>query len=136
VLETASAYLCLAQRLSEAPGSYKGAWNFGPMIPEITTVGELASRFYRSLGQGEWKDASTLHESDPPEARVLKLCVDKARSDLEWQPVYGVDRAIERTASWYRDVMFGGVSALEACTKDIEDYTGAALKKDAWWCTE
>ena len=48
---------------------------------------------------GEWEDAPNpraVHE-----AGLLQLCTDKARSLIQWSPVWQFEEAVARTAGWY-----------------------------------
>jgi CDP-glucose 4,6-dehydratase len=97
-----------------------GSWNFGPMPGDEVTVGELAARFASAWGQGSCIQVSATG-NDPPEADVLRLCIDKAIWDLGWQPQWNVHEAVERTVRWFQDYRSADNMQPE-CLRDIADY--------------
>lgn len=122
VLEPLWGYLLLASRLDagEDP-TLCSAWNFGPFQQSSVTTSELVEIFCKVWGSGSWVDAA--NNSQPHEAKVLRLCVDKAASVLGWRPRWPLDHAVERTAAWYK--MFyedPQGSMLDRCRQDILDF--------------
>ena len=101
VLEPLGGYLLLAQRLMSHPAEYSGAWNFGPGASETVPVEQLVNRFVEAWGSGS---VELQGDSSEPkhEARVLRLCIDKARYDLDWSPVLSGQEAVGWTAEWYQ----------------------------------
>lgn len=125
VLEPLAGYLRLAAAMlaSDDPRWY-GAWNFGPRPDDETTVRALVERFCAAWGDGRWHDAS--QPDQPHEAAVLRLAIDKAVAELGWRPRWGLDRAIEHTAAWYRAFYRDPArSTYDACRQDIADYEAA-----------
>ncbi|HEY1599148.1 MAG TPA: CDP-glucose 4,6-dehydratase [Pirellulales bacterium] len=121
VLEPLSGYLRLAADLLADGGMpLCGSWNFGPMPGDEVTVGELAARFASAWGQGSCIQVSATG-NDPPEADVLRLCIDKAIWDLGWQPQWNVHEAVERTVRWFQDYRSADNMQPE-CLRDIADY--------------
>jgi len=124
VLEPLSGYLKLGEAMLEKPdGKWSSAWNFGPVSGTEITVGELADAFVKAWGTGSWEDQSVtgqLHE-----ASILRLNIDKAGSQLCWQPRWTCDEMVDRTAKWYRAVLCEGLNARSACENDISDYGDA-----------
>lgn len=103
VLEPLAGYLMLAQRLATAPQAGADAgWNFGPEPGGEQPVRIVAQRLADIWGDGALVRAdpaqSTLHE-----AGLLRLDSTKARLELGWRPAWSFDRAMTRTAEWYRD---------------------------------
>lgn len=121
VLEPLSGYLLLAQRMaqSDAP-EWASGWNFGPLAGDTLPVADLVELFIKSWGSGSWEhqpSAQPLHE-----AKILRLAIDKAVTDLGWQPNWHVGEAVTRTAAWYRKYYQGDRDMREACVQDIRDY--------------
>jgi len=127
VLEPLSGYLRLAARMLVASDPRLcGAWNFGPMPGEETTVCRLIEQFIREWGGGSWQDASDPHQ--PHEDDVLRLSIDKAVHQLGWRPRWGVAEAVRRSCAWYRRFYQAKPpSMLGACLEDIEAYETTPL---------
>ncbi len=67
--------------------------------------------------KGEWKDMRDA--SAPHEAGLLKLSIEKAQKELNWQPKLNAQQAIEWTVNWYKQP----AETLAAYTfKQIENY--------------
>jgi CDP-glucose 4,6-dehydratase len=121
VLEPLAGYLALASAMLEKPGArWPSAWNFGPVSGTEIPVGELADAFVKAWGSGSWQDQSTPNQ--PHEAGILRLCIDKAISELGWRPRWSCAEMTARTARWYRRVLCEGADARRACEADIQAY--------------
>ncbi len=135
VLEPLSGYLGLAARLA-APGgeALSGGWNFGPTPGLDYSVGQVADALVAAWGHGTWTSPPPRADA-PHEARLLKLCIDQATSELGWRPVWDFATTIERTARWYQRTAEArpSCSALAACQGDIEAYEDAARSKGLAW---
>jgi len=119
VLETLSGYLLLAAHLREDSGRFGGSWNFGPSSSDVRTVEDVANAISNGLGLDHAETAES--KRHPPEAQLLQLNCDKAHLLLGWQPRWGVDRALEATAEWYRAVA-DGCDAKAVTRGQIHDY--------------
>jgi CDP-glucose 4,6-dehydratase len=122
VLEPLRGYLMVGARLLEGDGGTAAPWNFGPGIDDAIDVASLAERVVATWGRGE---VSFEPEVDSPhEATLLSLDISKAREQLGFEPILGVDAAIsmavagcreldetERSAS---DILIGQITAYEA----------------------
>ena len=117
VLDPLSGYVLLAQRLWSEP-ELAGGWNFGPPTTSIP-VRDVLARFERSWGTPiRW---DTTNEEHPPEAAVLQLNSEKARSQLGWAPRWDLDQTLAATAAWYRAVADGD-DARDTCLRQIQTY--------------
>ncbi len=100
VLEPLSGYLLLGQKLIERNTRFHDAYNFGPLVQEELTVGEVVE-----ILKGEWDKVDyiikrpdvVLHEST-----LLKLDCTKAHNSLKWQPTWTTEEGIRRTIDWYK----------------------------------
>jgi CDP-glucose 4,6-dehydratase len=64
------------------------------------------------------------------EAKILKLDCSKAYQQLEWKPVWNMDKTIEHTVNWYKKYFENNIlSSLE----DIEIYVNDAKDKSINW---
>ncbi|MBI3403193.1 MAG: CDP-glucose 4,6-dehydratase [Acidobacteria bacterium] len=127
VLEPLSGYLTLGallQRRDDDGLAARGAWNFGPTIPNARSVGALVAALIREWGGGEW--------SQPPddgaghEATLLRLAIDKAQMRLGWHPRWEFDAAIRRTVDWYKTHYAGGDVVARSLAQIAEYTSGAA----------
>ncbi len=119
VLEPLSGYLLTAKRLLEDPKRFSGAWNFGPDIESVRTVGNLVEMILAEWGDGQIVTApqiDALHE-----ANLLQLNCDKAHQLMQWKPKWDATRAIAETVSWYRGVHEGS-NALALSKQQILAY--------------
>jgi len=118
VLEPLSGYLMLAQRLWEDGNAYSEAWNFGPNDEDTRPVSWIAERLTNSWGQGaRWIQDSGDH---PHEAHYLKLDCSKARSLLEWQPRWHLEKTLDAIVEWHRAYQAG---------KDMREITHQQIAK-------
>jgi CDP-glucose 4,6-dehydratase len=124
VLEPLGGYLALAARmLGSNDPKWCDAWNFGPGAGEGASVRELVERFCGAWAGGGWQDASV---AGPPEAGLLRLCIDKALAELDWRPRWDLAETTRRAVAWYRHYYAQpGASMREASLADIEAYGSA-----------
>ena len=98
VLESLSGYLLLGQKLLEGEKDVAAPWNFGPEPEGNRTVAEVLDKLGVRWPNMRWH-LTTMPQ--PHEAALLYLSSAKARSLLQWQPVWGLDAALTKTAEWY-----------------------------------
>lgn len=98
VLEPLSGYLLLAQKMWNEP-KFAEAWNFGPADESCVEVKWIVDRFSK-LWHNKLKWEIELDKM-PHEATFLKLNCAKAKKHLGWQPVWTIEKAIEKTVEWY-----------------------------------
>jgi len=121
VLQALDGYLSLAAKLLESDEpKYCSAWNIGPMPGNELPVQEIVERFISEWGSGSWRDASDA--TQPHEASILRLNIDKAIWELNWRPRWGIDQAIHATIDWYRQHLEGQADMQEVCFEQIAAY--------------
>ena len=127
VLEPLSGYLSLCEHLYRSPSDFAGAWNFGPRGEDAQPVRWVVERLAATWGS----DASwSLDTSEQPhEAHYLKLDISKARSQLSWNPRWGLDLALKHTAHWYRHHIRGG-DIRSFTLGQIQDYQSGTLSAE------
>lgn len=103
VLESLHGYLLLAERLLAGEAEFADAFNFGPDAADNLRVADVLARLQAHWPELSWKLDPAAGEA-PHEARALYLDSAKARSRLGWLPVWSLDRGLEMTAKWYREV--------------------------------
>jgi CDP-glucose 4,6-dehydratase len=127
VLESLSGYLLLAQRLIEERNSFADAWNFGPDESGNQSVSVVLSKLSQRWGDLRWH---VTEGPQPHEASLLQLDSTKARTSLQWLPVWGLDEGLQRTADWYRQYRENGeVISLQQLSSYVE---AAKAKKIGW----
>jgi CDP-glucose 4,6-dehydratase len=98
VLALVQGYLMLLSALSENPGRFARAWNFGPHDPRAYSVREVVD-----LLSNIWTRPNLEFMEQPmEEARALSLDSSLARNVLDWIPAWDTRRVIAETAAWYR----------------------------------
>ena len=105
VLESLSGYLLLGQKLLEGHTNFADAWNFGPDETGNQTVGVVLSKLSEKWEGLRWH---LTPEIQPHEASLLHLDSTKARTLLDWHPVWGLEEGLTHTADWYRTFLDKG----------------------------
>ena len=103
VLEPLSGYMLLAQKLN-TDNAFATAFNFGPEANDNRTVEDVIQTALKS-----WpgKYHANIDKTAPHEAGLLKLTIDKARSQLRWHPKWNFETAVDKTIDWYKRVHEG-----------------------------
>jgi len=123
VLEPVSGMLLLAQKMYGDP-RFSGAWNFGPNNESDVTVREVVEKVIAFWGTGEYKIEKNFSKK---EAKYLSLDISKAKRELEWFPMYDIDRALELTVKWYK-TYYNDYKKIEGMTdKQIKSYLAGEL---------
>lgn len=100
VEDGAAAYMLLAEQLHRRPELIGHAFNFSNET-EITVL-DLVSRIMKSMGSQ--LEPQVLNQASN-EIRLQYLSAQKARTMLDWSPLFSLDTALERTITWYRDFL-------------------------------
>lgn len=99
VLEALGGYLLVAQQLVRGEKWAAEGWNFGPSDDDARPVHWIADRLVAAWGGGQWRKADG---PQPHEARMLRLDCSKARNELGWRPVLGLESALDMIVDWHR----------------------------------
>jgi len=119
VLEPLSGYLLLAQKMYESPQAYAEAWNFGPCDDDAKPVDWILEHMVKQWGKGAlWQLDQGSH---PHEAGYLKLDISKAKSRLDWQPTWNLDRTLEKIVIWHQ-AWLNGEDMQTRCLNEVEKY--------------
>lgn len=100
VLEPVLGYLLLGAKLKEEPLKYSTAYNFGPEFNDALPVSKMVELAIKAWGSGGFKIVTSA--TQPHEAGLLKLDINKAIGELSWAPTYDAQLAITKTIEWYR----------------------------------
>ncbi|HEX9094251.1 MAG TPA: CDP-glucose 4,6-dehydratase [Coriobacteriia bacterium] len=132
VLEPLSGYLHLGSLMLAGGHEHDGAWNFGPEDAGTVRVRQVVDAVVDGWGSGSWVTPEGAPKQ-PHEATLLALDITKAKEQLGWRPVYGVDATLWATTAWYRVRHASADAADERTVADIEEYVSAALIAGAPW---
>jgi CDP-glucose 4,6-dehydratase len=125
VLEPLYGYILLALKQMEGLNTDKthnhafipGAFNFGPNSSSIRTVSDLIVEAQKHI-------SFFLQEEDileQHEAQKLSLSYDKAYQFINWKPIWDFSETIDKTFSWYSDILDGSCS-IETTQSQILEY--------------
>ena len=134
VLEPLSGYLHLGARLwQREKENFGGAYNFGP----DANVNHPVSTLIQEVG-AYWPGAKWVFESpDPqarPEAKLLKLCCDKALMELKWRSVLTFSETARLTGEWYNKFYTQSDADMYVFTlQQIDTYAKLAQDKEVAW---
>lgn len=115
VRDVVLAYLALAERM-EDPALHGHAFNFSTEQP--ISVITLVRRILSAAGRDDLQPIILAEATN--EIPEQHLSAAKARSLLDWSPVWTLDRALEETIDWYRDWLGAPAARLR-----VEDVTPA-----------
>jgi len=118
VLEPLSGYLVLAQKLYSSNKDYAEGWNFGPNDNNVKPVEWILDKMI-----SKWPNASWMLDQKPNshEACYLKLDISKAKSKLNWKPVWELSHTLERIVSWHK-AWLDKEDMQAVCLAEIEEY--------------
>lgn len=120
VLEPLAGYLDLARRLYSDGHGFAEAWNFGPADADARSVRSVVEHVVALWGDGAtWAAAA---DPGPHEATYLKLDSSKARSRLNWEPVWRLDEALRHLTEWYRRNAAGSCDVRAMTVEHINRY--------------
>lgn len=126
VLDPLFGYLSLAQNLYQDDG-YDGSWNFGPSEDGFIDVSMMANKFIQYWDfKGSIEHAED--SSSPYESKILKLNINKAYKELNWQPTLDINETIKITSMWYQNFYINNSSAYDLCLNDIDNFISKFLK--------
>ncbi len=100
VEDGAAAYLLLAEKLAQNPSLKGEAFNFSNELQ--VTVLELTQRILDVMGSDLVPD---VRNEASNEIKHQYLSAAKARRMLDWEPLYSLDGALEKTIQWYREFL-------------------------------
>jgi CDP-glucose 4,6-dehydratase len=128
VLEPLSGYLLLGEKLLEGFPQFANAWNFGPAIEsnmKTVDIINMMAEYWNAISA-----EIAINKEAPHEAGLLMLDSTKAKMQMGWKPVWGIETTIEKTVDWYREYIEKG----NAITIDqIEHYATDATNKNITW---
>ena len=128
VLEPLSGYLTLGWKLLEQDYCYAEGWNFGPDNHSNLPVGDVIE-----LSKKYWTDIKIDYSKDPNdhhEANLLMLDCSKANKLLKWKAIWGIDKTIDKTITWYKEYYLNNTIISKV---DLSDYVTDAKAANIQW---
>ncbi len=119
VLEPLNGYLLLAEYLYKSRTKEACQFNFGPEISSNIKVKDIVEYGTRN-SKISWVNENNVNS--PHEANLLYLSSDKAKNVLKWSSKWNLFQTLDKTFKWYED-FDNGLSALDCCIKDLDDFT-------------
>ena len=100
VEDGAEAYMLLAERLYKDPSLRGAAYNFSNelQITVLELVNDIVAKMGSKLKPGIQNQASN-------EIRHQFLSAERARTELNWKPMFTLDEGLESTIGWYREAL-------------------------------
>jgi CDP-glucose 4,6-dehydratase len=98
VEDGAAAYMLLAEQLAARPDLKGQAFNFSNelQVTVLDLVGRVSALMGSDLAPDVRNEASN-------EIRHQYLSAAKARRELDWSPLFTLERGLDRTVAWYRE---------------------------------
>ena len=132
VLEPLSGYLWLGALMLRHKSKYDSSWNFGPMEGDVLNVNDILKLAITEWGRGHVEINDSLQ---PHEANQLRLDISKARTYLEWHPVFDTTMAIELSIKWYKTYYENkNQDMYEYTLSQINEYERQAGIQNLKWC--
>ena len=118
VLEPLFAYLLIAQKQYENK-QFADSYNVGPNEKDCVTTGKIVELFVNKWGEGlKWECKEV---KGPHEANYLKLDCSKIKKNINWEPVWNINKAIKKTVEFSKTYINKG--NLEECIiNQIKEY--------------
>jgi CDP-glucose 4,6-dehydratase len=99
VIDPINGYLLLGLKLENNPLRFSEAFNFGPESDDTFSVAEMVELAIKQWGGGDFQ--IEMNDNQPHEAGILKLDINKAKTELDWKPLMNAENAIMSTIMWY-----------------------------------
>src|SRR4051794_19696793 len=100
VEDGAAAYMLLAEVMHSRPELRGAAFNFSNEI-QVTAL-ELVRRILQAMGSGLEPD---VRNQAVNEIRHQYLTAERAKTMLNWSPLFTLEQGLDRTISWYREFL-------------------------------
>lgn len=128
VLEPVTAYLMIAAAQYEDEKT-AGSYNIGPEEKDCLTTGELVSLFCEEWKRQTGKELHWVNSFDggPHEANFLRLDCSKIKSMFGWQPVWNIEKTMEKLVEWYY-VYLSGENIVNCMERQIDEFFCNSIK--------
>lgn len=117
VLEADIFYLMLAMRQYNNK-ELSGHYNIGPNGEDCVSSKKIVQLFCKYWGNATFE---IVNKDGPHEANFLKLNTCKAKNELNWSPVWNVEKAVEETVKLYKGI-FNKDNLINIINNQIDEY--------------
>lgn len=126
VLDALNGYLSIARLLYNSPEEYSEAWNIGPTVDGIKSVGWVFDKINASF---KGLQTTSGEKFDIKESKTLGLNIRKSLSFLDWEPYVSVERTIEMVVEFYK-FQQAGEWERDICMRQIKEFYGGSNDKE------
>ncbi|MFV8465641.1 CDP-glucose 4,6-dehydratase [Flavobacterium sp. LB1P62] len=119
VLEPLFGYLLLAVKMNDDPIKFATSYNFGPSTNDNLSVKKILDIAIKAYGKGSYVIKED--KEQPHEAGLLRLDISKVSSELNWQPRFTAEEAVQLTIEWYKNYHAGKLP-IDLIKNDIETF--------------
>lgn len=98
VEDGAAAYMLLAEQLATRPELKGQAFNFSNELQ--VTVREIVERISAKMNS---KFSPDIRNEISNEIRHQYLSAEKARTEINWKPMFNLDEGLQKTIEWYKE---------------------------------
>jgi CDP-glucose 4,6-dehydratase len=120
VLEPIVGYLYLGMHLEKQPINFAQAYNFGPQPEDALSVEKMLQLAIKAWGYGEYQIEQ--ESNQPHEAGLLKLDINKVKSELDWVPKMNANLTVKMTIDWYKDFSNEEKNICESTSQQINNF--------------
>lgn len=127
VLDALSGYLLLGSRLLQEDKSCAKPWNFGPADENSISVVDAVK-----IMQKYWPDIKMDMDQTvrPHETRLLNLDCSQSIIELQWKPIWVIEKLFEMAVLWYKKF----IEDNEVISSDqIDEYMNDACLQNLIW---
>ena len=118
VLEPLSGYILLAQKLYNNE-EYSGGWNFGPAEIDVKPVHWILDKMISYWPDATWELDKN---SNPHEAKFLKLDISKSSEFLGWMPTWDIETTLGNLIQWHK-LWLADEDMQKICITEINNFT-------------
>lgn len=120
VLDPLYAYMMIAAKQYDNP-QLAGCYNVGPEVSDCVTTEKLVNLFCKAWGEGAcWELAECANPQH--EANFLRLDCSRIKQTFGWQPVWNIEKAVEKTVEWAKAWRDGG-DVVDVMDRQIAEFS-------------
>ncbi|MFO8032931.1 MAG: hypothetical protein R6U22_10335, partial [Desulfohalobiaceae bacterium] len=111
----------------------QGVWSAWVRIQKAASRATSGSEPIGWLLQSHWPEisfASQQQADAPAEATLLRLDSSRARQNLGWTPVWGLEDTVQKTVQWYKSYYHQG---LVLSGRQLQEYMQQAQSLNISW---